>query len=106
MLTPEWAKVVFALYEVADIAKPDLSQADVTVINPDTGSLRSAQIGLRDQTRAVSSCAFHDGDGVYVEVILFVYGEKDFGELYIWKVDDSPVNTVPSMDALIDFCKI
>lgn len=98
--------IISALFKSAQIAAPDYSRIKVKQINDDTGTIRSTHLNEGEKTQAASSCAFHDEDGVYVEVILFLDKEENFGELYIWKVNDTPVVKMPADDELIDFCKI
>lgn len=106
-LSKEEIILVCSLYDTAQIKKPKLSEVQVQKINHSTGTIRSSLIDDGERTHAVSSCAFYDDDGFYVEVILFLHSFNQFGELYIWKVTDTPVIKLPSkIDCLIDFQKI
>jgi hypothetical protein len=67
----------------------------VDVINEDTGTLRSTHLAQKQRLKAVSDTSFSDQDGVHVEVILFVDGDGTFGELLVWKVDDTQVIRMP-----------
>ena len=51
---------------------------------------------------SASDCSFYDTDNIPVALYLLVDEEGAPCELDMWKVDDSPINTIPSCDKLED----
>ncbi|WP_409995889.1 DUF6984 family protein [Halomonas sp. DP4Y7-2] len=69
--------------------------------------MQAASCRRGERVKAISNCNFDDVDGVYVDAILFVNSQGKFRELFIWKVDGSPLISFPSdKDGLKRVCII
>ena len=88
--------IISQLLQVAECEPIDFDSLFVEVINADTGTLRSTHLMEKQSIKAVADTSFSDTDGVHVEVILFVDDSKHFAELMIWKVDDTPLTSLPN----------
>ena len=60
----------------------------------------------RRQSRVLSCCKFHDVDNVEVAVYLLIDSNDTLYELDFWKVDDSEICHIPSVDSMEDIPQI
>lgn len=94
-LTENEKVIIAKLLTIAECHALKLDDVTVEVIDNDTGTLRSSHLKNRQRVKAVSDTHFTDDDGGYVEVILFVDAENNFGELNIWKADGTALLNFP-----------
>lgn len=88
--------LIDCLLKVSGCGDEGLNAIQVEVVNEETGTIRSTHLANKEPTKAVADTSFTDVDGTHVEVILFVDAKGSFGELFIWKVDDTPLISMPT----------
>lgn len=60
----------------------------------------------RRRSREISCCKFHDTDHIEVAAYLLIDSEDMLYELDLWKVDDSEIHHIPSVECMEDIEQI